>query len=222
MEILRPVDINFGFQKPQSVFDHTQIAFHSCLKEATIGILNEGDFFGEGYLTGQPVRLCAATAMTDCSVMRIGKKSMMEVLHREHAFSDMFVAYLPTRNIRYEEDLVHQLFNSSEKRLARVLLLLAQFGKDGKPGNWGPLIITPVMHCKSTVHFSMLFSTTRTSFQKNRTLLSCGPSHSRLRHFLDDFSQCRFGRLLFCFSFIHLPMVSRVRAVYWSIWINLT
>jgi CRP-like cAMP-binding protein len=101
-------------------------------KEATIGILNEGDFFGEGCLTGQPVRMCSATAMTDCSVMRIDKTYMMEVLHREHALSDMFVAYLLTRNIRYEEDLVDQLFNSSEKRLARVLLLLAHFGKEGK------------------------------------------------------------------------------------------
>src|ERR1700687_605242 len=71
--------------------------------------------------------------MTDCSVMKIDKKSMIEVLHRESAFSDMFVAYLLTRNIRYEEDLVDQLFNSSEKRLARILLLLAHFGKEGKP-----------------------------------------------------------------------------------------
>jgi CRP/FNR family transcriptional regulator, cyclic AMP receptor protein len=102
-------------------------------KEATIGILNEGAFFGEGCLAGQPLRMCSATALTDCSVMRIDKKSMMEVLHREHAFSDMFVAYLLTRNIRYEEDLVDQLFNSSEKRLARVLLLLAHFGKEGVP-----------------------------------------------------------------------------------------
>ena len=102
-------------------------------KEATIGILNEGDFFGESCLTGRFLRLGSATAMTECSVMRIEKKSMMEVLHREHAFSDMFVAYLLKRNIRYEEDLVDQLFNSSEKRLARILLLLAQFGKDGKP-----------------------------------------------------------------------------------------
>jgi CRP/FNR family transcriptional regulator, cyclic AMP receptor protein len=102
-------------------------------KEATIGILNAGDFCGEGCLTGQPLRLCSATAMTDCTVMRIDKKSMMEVLHREPAFSELFVAYLLTRNIRYEEDLVDQLFNSSEKRLARILLLLAQFGKDGKP-----------------------------------------------------------------------------------------
>ena len=71
-------------------------------REATIGILNKGDFFGEGCLTGQALRLCSATAMTDCSVMKIDKKSMTEVLHREHAFSDMFVAYLLTRNIRYE------------------------------------------------------------------------------------------------------------------------
>jgi CRP/FNR family transcriptional regulator, cyclic AMP receptor protein len=109
-------------------------------KEATIGILNEGDFFGEGCLTGQPLRLCSATAMTDCSVMRIDKKAMMEVLHREHAFSDMFVAHLLTRNIRYEEDLVDQLFNSSEKRLARMLLLLAHFGKEGVPETLIPKI----------------------------------------------------------------------------------
>jgi CRP-like cAMP-binding protein len=102
-------------------------------KEATIGILNEGDFFGEGCLKGQPLRTSSATAMTDCSVMRIEKKSMIEVLHQEHAFSDMFVGYLLTRNIRYEEDLVDQLFNSSEKRLARMLLLLAQFGKESAP-----------------------------------------------------------------------------------------
>src|SRR6266550_7334190 len=76
--------------------------------------------------------VCSATAVTDCSVMRIDKKSMIEVLYREHAFSDVFVAYLLTRNIRYE-DLVDQLFNSSEKRLARILLLLAHFGKEGKP-----------------------------------------------------------------------------------------
>ena len=101
-------------------------------KEATLGILNEGDFFGEGCLTGQALRLCSATALTECSVMRIDKKSMVEVLHREHAFSDMFVAYLLARNIRHEEDLVDHLFNSSEKRLGRILLLLAHFGKEGK------------------------------------------------------------------------------------------
>ena len=102
-------------------------------KEAAIGILSEGDFFGEGCLTGQAFRMCSATTMIDSTVMRIDKKSMIDVIHREHAFSDMFVAYLLARNIRYEEDLVDQLFNSSEKRLARVLLLLAHLGKDGKP-----------------------------------------------------------------------------------------
>jgi CRP-like cAMP-binding protein len=102
-------------------------------KEATIGLLSGCDFFGEGCLTGQRLRLCSASAITDCSVMRIDRKAMTTVLHGEHAFSDLFVAYLLTRNIRYEEDLVDQLFNSSEKRLARILLLLAHFGKEGKP-----------------------------------------------------------------------------------------
>jgi CRP/FNR family transcriptional regulator, cyclic AMP receptor protein len=102
-------------------------------KEATLGILSDGDFFGEGSLAGQALRMGAATAMTDCAVLRIDKKAMMKALHREHQFSDMFVAYLLARNIRYEEDLVDQLFNSSEKRLARILLLLARFGKEGVP-----------------------------------------------------------------------------------------
>ncbi len=101
-------------------------------KEATIGVLNPGDFFGEGALAGQTLRMGSATAMTDCELMRIEKKAMINTLHRQHALSDMFVAYLLTRNIRYEEDLVDQLFNSSEKRLARMLLLLAHFGKEGK------------------------------------------------------------------------------------------
>src|SRR5208283_3393940 len=102
-------------------------------KEATLGILSEGDFFGEGSLAGQALRMGSATAMTDCELLRIEKKAMMEALHREHEFSDMFVAYLLARNIRYGEDLVDQLFNSSEKRLARILLLLAHFGKEGVP-----------------------------------------------------------------------------------------
>ena len=102
-------------------------------KEATIGILSEGEFFGEGGLAGRPLRMGAATAMTDCELLRIDKKAMMLALHREHEFSDLFVAYLLARNIRYEEDLVDQLFNSSEKRLARILLLLAHFGKEGVP-----------------------------------------------------------------------------------------
>ena len=102
-------------------------------KEATIGIVGEGNFFGEGSLAGQVRRMGSAAAMTSCEVMRVDKKAMMEALHREHTFSDMFVTYLLARNIRYEEDLVDQLFNSSEKRLARVLLLLARFGKEGVP-----------------------------------------------------------------------------------------
>jgi len=102
-------------------------------KEATLGILGEGEFFGEGGLAGQPLRMGSATAMTDCELLQIDKKAMMLALHREHTFSDLFVAYLLARNIRYEEDLVDQLFNSSEKRLARILLLLAHFGKEGVP-----------------------------------------------------------------------------------------
>ena len=102
-------------------------------KEATLGILSEGDFFGEGSLAGQTLRMGSATAMTECELLQIDRKAMMLALHREHAFSDLFVAYLLARNIRYEEDLVDQLFNSSEKRLARMLLLLAHFGKEGMP-----------------------------------------------------------------------------------------
>jgi len=114
-------------------------------KEATIGILGEEDFFGEGSLAGQPLRMCSAAAMTDCAVLRIDKKAMMEALHREHEVSDLFVAYLLSRNIRYEEDLVDQLFNSSEKRLARILLLLAHFGKEGKPEPVVPKISQEVL-----------------------------------------------------------------------------
>ena len=102
-------------------------------KEATLGILSAGDFFGEGSLAGQTLRMGSATAMTDCELLHLDKKAMMLALHREHTLSDLFVAYLLARNIRYEEDLVDQLFNSSEKRLARLLLLLAHFGKEGVP-----------------------------------------------------------------------------------------
>ena len=109
-------------------------------KEATIGILSEGSFFGEGSLAGQAFRMGAAIAMTDCVVLSIEKKAMMQALHREHTLSDLFVAYLLARNIRYEEDLVDQLFNSSEKRLARVLLMLAHFGKEGVPETVVPKI----------------------------------------------------------------------------------
>ena len=102
-------------------------------KEATLGILSEGDFFGEGALAGQPLRMGSAAAMTDCELMRIDKTAMISALHQEHYFSDLFMVYLLARNIRYEADLVDQLFNSSEKRLARALLMLAHFGEAEVP-----------------------------------------------------------------------------------------
>ena len=102
-------------------------------REATIGMLTNGDFFGEGALAGQGLRMGSVSALSDCEILRIDKQVMMSALHREHTFSDLFVAYLLARNVRYEEDLVDQLFNSSEKRLARILLLLARFGKEGVP-----------------------------------------------------------------------------------------
>src|SRR3984885_8559748 len=109
-------------------------------KEATIAMVSERSFFGEGALAGQLLRMGSAAAMTDCELLRIEKKTMMEAIHREPALSEMFVAYLLARNIRYEEDLVDQLFNSSEKRLARILLLLARFGKEGIPETVVPKI----------------------------------------------------------------------------------
>ena len=102
-------------------------------KEAVIAILGVGDFLGEGSLAGRPLRMATATAMSDCSIVRLEKAAMLRVLHEEPAFSEMFLAYVLSRNMRIEEDLVDQLFNSSEKRLARVLLLLANFGKEAKP-----------------------------------------------------------------------------------------
>ncbi|MGI9102577.1 MAG: Crp/Fnr family transcriptional regulator [Terriglobales bacterium] len=103
-------------------------------KEATIALLGAGEFVGESCIAAaQPIRQTSATAITDCDVLRIGKKDMVRVLHEQHAFSDVFVTFLLARNARVQEDLVDQLFNSSEKRLARILLLLAQFGKEGKP-----------------------------------------------------------------------------------------
>jgi CRP/FNR family transcriptional regulator, cyclic AMP receptor protein len=109
-------------------------------REATIGLLGQGNFFGEGALAGQSLRMGSAAAMTDCDILRIDKRSMISALHREPAFSELFVAYLLARNVRYEEDLVDQLFNSSEKRLARILLLLAHFGKEGVPETVVPKI----------------------------------------------------------------------------------
>lgn len=102
-------------------------------KEAILAILGADDFFGEGCLAGQPLRISTAVAVTECSVVRLEKSAMIATLHDEPVFSALFISYLLTRNIRIEEDLVDQLFNSSEKRLARLLLLLANFGKEGKP-----------------------------------------------------------------------------------------
>ncbi len=102
-------------------------------KEAVIAILGKDEFLGEGCLVGQPKRLATATAMTECVVMRVEKAEIVQVLHDEPTFSQMFISHILARNVRVEEDLVDQLFNSTEKRLARVLLLLANFGKEGRP-----------------------------------------------------------------------------------------
>jgi CRP/FNR family transcriptional regulator, cyclic AMP receptor protein len=100
-------------------------------KEA-VAILGSGDFFGEGCLAGQPLRMATAAAITECSILRVQKETMVRMLHNEPALSELFMSYLLSRNVRIEEDLVDQLFNSSEKRLARILLLLTRFGKDGQ------------------------------------------------------------------------------------------
>jgi CRP/FNR family cyclic AMP-dependent transcriptional regulator len=102
-------------------------------KEAVVALLETGDFFGEGCLTGELLRLATVSAMTECVIVRIAKADIIRVIHKEPAFAELFIAHLLSRNSRVEEDLVDQLFNSSEKRLARVLLLLANFGKEGRP-----------------------------------------------------------------------------------------
>lgn len=102
-------------------------------KEAVVAILGPDEFCGEGCLTGQPLRVATAVALTECNVMKLEKAEIVRVLHEEPAFSEMFIAHLLARTLRVEADLVDQLFNSSEKRLARALLLLANFGKEGTP-----------------------------------------------------------------------------------------
>jgi CRP/FNR family transcriptional regulator, cyclic AMP receptor protein len=109
-------------------------------KEAVLAILGPGDFFGEGGMAGQPLRMGSATAITPSTVLVIEKKEMIRVLHAEHAFSDRFVSYMLSRNIRIEEDLIDQLFNSSEKRLARALLLLARYGDEPQPQKMLPKV----------------------------------------------------------------------------------
>jgi CRP-like cAMP-binding protein len=102
-------------------------------KEAVVAILKDGDFFGEGCLAGQQLRMATAVAISECSVMKLEKAAVVRLLHEEPSFAELFMAHLLSRNIKIEEDLVDQLFNSSEKRLARVLLLLANFGKESQP-----------------------------------------------------------------------------------------
>jgi len=102
-------------------------------REAVVAMLGPGDFFGEGCLADHPLRMGSATAMTPSTIVLVGKKQMVRLLHKQHALSDRFISHLLARNIRIEEDLIDQLVNSSEKRLARTLLLLARYGKDDKP-----------------------------------------------------------------------------------------
>ena len=114
-------------------------------KEAVVGVLGPGDFFGEGCLAGQPTRVSTAVAITTSTVMIVDKLKMLRLLHKESAFADRFITHMLARNIRIEEDLVDQLFNSCEKRLARTLLLLARFGKNDKPQRMLPKLSQEVL-----------------------------------------------------------------------------
>src|SRR6187549_1293560 len=109
-------------------------------KEAVVAMLGPGDFFGEGCLAGQPFRMGSATAITPSTILRVRKRQMTELLHKQSTMSDRFISHMLTRNIRIEEDLIDQLFNSSEKRLARTLLLLARYGKQSLPVRMVPQI----------------------------------------------------------------------------------
>ena len=137
-------------------------------KEAIIAVLDKGDFFGEGCLAGQPLRMATATAITDCSLVRLDRKLMVRLLHEKHEISEMFVTHLLSRNIRYEADLVDQLFNSSEKRLARILLLLSHFGKESRA--------EPVLPRISQDDLADMVGTTR----------------SRVSHFMNKFRKLGF------------------------------
>lgn len=114
-------------------------------KEVSVAVLGGGEFFGEGCLAGQPLRIATATALADTTVARIEKPLMVYLLHKEHTFSELFAAQLLSRNLRYEEDLIGQLFNSSEKRLARILLLLAHYGKESRSETVTPKISQDTM-----------------------------------------------------------------------------
>ena len=137
-------------------------------KEAIVSLLNGGDFFGEGCLAGQPLRMATAVALTDCSLARLERRLMVDLLRERHEISEMFVAHLLTRNIRYEADLVDHLFNSSEKRLARVLLLLSHFGKESRS--------EPVLPRVTQENLAEMVGTTR----------------SRVSHFMNKFRSLGF------------------------------
>ena len=137
-------------------------------KKAIIAILSAGDFFGEGCLAGQPLRMATAIAMNDCTLDKIDKPLMVRMLHEHHDISELFVMHLLSRNIRYEADLVDQLFNSSEKRLARILLLLAHFGKESR--------VEPVLPGVSQDGLAQMVGTTR----------------SRVSHFMNKFRKLGF------------------------------
>jgi CRP/FNR family cyclic AMP-dependent transcriptional regulator len=137
-------------------------------KEAIVAVLGDGEFFGEGCLAGQPLRIATATTMTDCQLVRIAKPLMVRVLHEKHDISELFVTHLLSRNIRYEGDLVDQLFNSSEKRLARILLLLAHFGKESRAETVHPRI--------NQENLAQMVGTTR----------------SRVSHFMNKFKKLGF------------------------------
>jgi CRP/FNR family cyclic AMP-dependent transcriptional regulator len=155
-------------------------------KQAVIALLGPGDFFGEGCLAGQPLRMATATAMTESAIARVAKQAMIRLLHRDAVFSEMFTTYLLSRNIRMEEDLVDQLFNSSERRLARILLLLANFGKAGRP--------EPVVPKISQETLAEMVGTTR----------------SRISHFMNKFRKLGFveynGRLEVHSSLLHVVL----------------
>ena len=162
-------------------------------KEAVVGILGTDEFFGEGCLIGQPKRLATATAMTECVTMQVEKTAILQVLKDETAFSQMFVSHILARNARIEEDLVDQLFNSTEKRLARVLLLMANFGKEGRP--------EPVVAKISQETLAEMIGTTR----------------SRVSHFMNKFRDCGFisynGHLEVHSSLLGIVLAEQARSV---------
>jgi CRP/FNR family cyclic AMP-dependent transcriptional regulator len=131
----------------------SSLSYPSKVREAVVGILEPGQFFGEGCLNGHPLRIATTTAMEECVITSITKEAMIAALHNELKFSELFITYLLTRNSRIEEDLIDQLFNSSEKRLVRLLLLLAHFGKEGRP--------QPILLDMSQETFAEMIGTTR-------------------------------------------------------------